>query len=99
MKVLLDECVDWRFANELPSHDVKTVAQMGWSGTQNGELLSRVETEFTVFVTVDRNLVHQQDISRFQIAVVILRVRSNRLSALQGLGPALRDLLSHGSLT
>ena len=38
MKVLLDECVDWRFLRELPEHEVKTVRQMGWSETVNGAL-------------------------------------------------------------
>jgi hypothetical protein len=29
MRVLLDECVDWRLDRELASHDVKTARQMG----------------------------------------------------------------------
>lgn len=30
MKVLLDECVDWRLLRDLDGHDVKTVRQVGW---------------------------------------------------------------------
>ncbi|MEN3330754.1 MAG: hypothetical protein V7641_119 [Blastocatellia bacterium] len=56
MKLLLDECVDRRFAKELPGHFVKTVPQMGWATIKNGELLGLAEKEFDVFLTVDRNL-------------------------------------------
>jgi predicted GNAT family acetyltransferase len=31
VKVLLDECVDRRFARHLAGHAVKTARQMGWT--------------------------------------------------------------------
>ena len=40
MRVLLDECVDWRLAREIVGHDVKTARQMGWTAIKNGELLT-----------------------------------------------------------
>jgi hypothetical protein len=67
LKLLLDECVDRRFAGELPAHDVKTVPQMGWAGIKNGVLLTLAEAEFDVFITVDRNLSFQQNLPRFNI--------------------------------
>ena len=76
MRVLLDECVDWRLGRELASHDVKTARQMGWTALKNGELLPLAATHFDVFVTVDRNLSFQQDIVSFPIAVVVLHVRN-----------------------
>lgn len=39
MRVLLDECVDWRLLRDLTGHDVKTARQMGWSELKNGHLL------------------------------------------------------------
>jgi hypothetical protein len=42
VKVLLDECVDWRLAREVVGHDVKTARQMGWAAIKNGELLTLV---------------------------------------------------------
>ena len=39
MRILIDECVDWRLLRDLPNHDVKTVRQMGWTETINGALL------------------------------------------------------------
>ena len=79
MKILLDECIDRRFARELVGHDVKTVPQMGWAGIKNGELMNLAADEFDVFVTVDRNLSFQQNLSKFKIALVVLRSLSNRL--------------------
>lgn len=82
MKVLLDECVDWRLLREIAGHDVKTARQMGWSTIKNGELLALAAKEFDVFVTVDRNLSFQQKLPAFDIAVIVLRANSNRLADL-----------------
>jgi len=40
MKVLLDECIDRRFANELTGHEVRTVPEMGWANFKDGPLLA-----------------------------------------------------------
>lgn len=64
MKILLDECIDRRFAVEFPGHEVKTVPQMGWAGVKNGSLMALAENAFDVFVTVDRNLSFQQKPSK-----------------------------------
>ena len=82
MKVFLDECVDWRFARQITGHDVKTARQMGWSAIKNGELLALAAAEFDTFVTVDRNLSFQQNLPVFDIAVIVLRAKSNRLADL-----------------
>jgi Domain of unknown function (DUF5615) len=89
VKVLIDECVDWRLSREIVGHEVKTARQMGWSSIKNGELLALAANEFDVFVTVDRNLSFQQNLPAFAIAVVLLRARSNRLADLRPLVPEL----------
>lgn len=91
MKVLVDECVDWRLSRDIVGHEVKTARQMGWSTIRNGELLGLAAKQFDVFVTVDRNLSFQQNLPAFAIAVIVLRARTNRLSDLQPLVP---DLLA-----
>lgn len=93
MKILLDECVDRRFAKELPGHFVKTVPQMGWATIKNGELLALAEKEFDVFLTVDRNLSFQQNLPKFNIAVLVLQSRSNRLADLKPLAPKVLSIL------
>ena len=89
MRILLDECVDWRLLRDLPGHDVKSVKQMGWSETVNGALLALAETAFEVLVTTDKNLSFQQNLPRFGISVVLLRARSSRLRHLRELVPKL----------
>ena len=59
MRLLLDECVPKKLGNLLVGHDVKTVAQCGWSGLKNGQILSVAQQQFDVFLTVDQNLPHQ----------------------------------------
>ena len=93
MKLLLDECIDRRFAREMKGHFVRTVPQMGWATIKNGRLLRLAEKGFDVFVTVDRNLSFQQNLPSFDIAVAVLRAQSNRLQDLQPLaGPLLAAL-------
>lgn len=87
MKLLLDECIDRRLAREFSGFLLKTVPQMGWSTIKNGELLALAEKEFDVFITVDRNLSFQQNLTKFNIAVLVLRAPSNRLDDLQELVP------------
>ncbi len=91
MRVLLDECVDWRLSRFIVGHDVKTARQMGWSAIANGQLLALAAQEFDVLVTVDHNLAFQQNLAAYNIAVIVLRARSNRLRTLQSLVP---DLLA-----
>ena len=87
MNVLLDECVDRRLARELVAFSVRTVAELGWAGITNGELLSRAAAEFDVLLTVDRNLPFQQHLSKYRIAVILIESASNRLSDLVKLAP------------
>ena len=56
-------------------------------------LLRRAATEFDVFVTVDQNLQHQQNLSRFPVAVAVLVVHDNRIETLEPLAPLLLSVL------
>ncbi len=67
-----------------------TVPQLGWAGIKNGALMTLAEKDFDVFVTVDRNLSFQQDLSKFDIRVVVLRAASNRF---QDLSPFAEQIL------
>jgi predicted nuclease of predicted toxin-antitoxin system len=72
MKILLDECVDWRLAREIAGHEVTTARQMGWTAIKNGELLAlAIRHGFEAFVTVDRNLSFQQNVAALTIAVIV----------------------------
>jgi Domain of unknown function (DUF5615) len=73
VKVLLDECVDRRLAQEIIGHEVQTVPQMGWAGKRNGELLSLAAAAFDAFITVDRNLPKHHDIASYDLAAIIAK--------------------------
>lgn len=80
--MLLDECVPRKLGRGLPGHEVLTVTGRGWSGVKNGRLLELAEAEFDVFLTVDQNLKYQQNLASFNIAVILLVARDNRLKTL-----------------
>lgn len=84
MRVLLDEMLDRRLKRWLPEGvEVVTVRERGWASKKNGELLILAEKEFDVLLTTDRGIPHQQDISRFDLEVVVISAKSNRLSDLE----------------
>ena len=94
MRVLLDECLPRRLKRELVGHDVRTAPEMGWASKRNGELLRAAVAEaFDAFVTIDRKLPHQQNLSTFSIAVVLLEANSNTLPDLSPLIPEVLEVL------
>jgi hypothetical protein len=67
MRPLLDESVPVRLRRSLPRHSVRTVVETGWSGVKSGKPIALASDEFDAFVTVDKNLPHQQNLSDVQI--------------------------------
>ena len=78
MRILIDECLDWRLCRALTEHYCVSVNQMNWGGLTNGMLLQKAQAEFDVFITGDTNLTFQQNLTRFNIAVIVLEARSTR---------------------
>ena len=95
MRLLLDESVPARLRRHLPSHSVRTVVEMGWSGVKNGDLLRLGAASFDVFITVDKNLPYQQSLATLPLAVIVLDAQSNDLPALLPLVPKLEATLSN----
>ena len=93
MRLLLDECIDRRLARELSKHEVKTVPQMNWAGIKDGQLLVLAESEFDAFITVDRKLPFEQNLSKLALIVIILEAPSNRLADLKPLSPKILEVL------
>ena len=76
--MLLDENVDRRLKQVFAAgHEVVTAAEAGWAGKKNGELLRLAQNGFDLLVSTDNGIPHQQDVSRFDLAVVLLRAKSN----------------------
>jgi len=98
MRLLLDESLPRRLRDELIGHAVSTVPECGWSGVENGQLLSLAAARFDAFITADQNLQYQQNLKALPISVVVLVARDNRLESLRTLrssGPSL--LCSRGA--
>lgn len=79
MRILLDECLDWRLCRTLVGHQCVSVGAMGWSGLTNGKLLREAEQQFEVFLTSDRNLAFQQNLAKFDLVIIVLEAQSTRL--------------------
>jgi predicted nuclease of predicted toxin-antitoxin system len=79
MKVLLDHCLDWRLSRSLPGHSVKSAGKLGWGGLKDRPLLAKAQTQFEVLVTSDKKLPSQQNLDKYNLAVVILDVPTNRI--------------------
>ena len=88
MRILLDENIPIDFAAELRGHDVSTVVGLGWSGVLNGELMRRACECCDVFVTLDRNIEFQQNVSVLPFGVIVVRAISNRMVHLRPLASA-----------
>jgi hypothetical protein len=88
MRVLLDECVPRALGKELVGHDARSVAEAGWAGVKNGELLRLAAALFDVLLTVDRNLEYQQNFAGVELAVIVIHAPSNDVTAIRPLMPA-----------
>ncbi len=94
MRILLDECVPKPLKREFAHLDIKTVGEMGWSGTKNGALLKLMsESGFTILLTSDRNIKYEQNLQQAGIAVIVMVARTNRLVDLLSLIPKVREAL------
>ena len=93
MKVLLDESLPRPLKRELGAHEVTTVPEVGWAGEDNGELLELASGQFDVLITADQGLQYQQNLSGYDIAVVTLVARTNRLQDLNPIIPKLLEVL------
>lgn len=82
MILLLDECLPVRLGRLLAGHDIRTVRQMNWLGLSNGKLLAAADGHVDVFITVDKNLIHQQSLVKFHLSVIVVRAPSNKIEDL-----------------
>lgn len=62
-----------------------TVRECGWGSKKNGDLLQSADREFDILLTSDKGIPHQQNISQYDLAVVVLRAKSNRYEDLSKL--------------
>ena len=73
MRILFDNGTPRGIAAALRSHTVEEARSHGWDTLRNGELLDAAEAAgFDVFLTTDRNIRYQQNLTSRTIAIVVL---------------------------
>ncbi|MGD0215812.1 MAG: hypothetical protein ABSB87_21535 [Terriglobales bacterium] len=73
MLVLFDHSVPAPLVPYLTGHAITEARTRGWDTLSNGDLLAKAEQAgFEVFVTADKNIQYQQNLSGRKIAVVVL---------------------------
>src|SRR5438105_14121048 len=95
MKILLDENLPHDLRHELPGHDVFTVAYMGWSGVENGDLLKAAgAAAFEVMLTKDSGVAYEQNLPNLPIAVVVIKAKTNKIEDIRPLAPEILATLA-----
>jgi len=90
MLILFDQGTPRGIARALVGHTVKEARLQGWDTLANGELLTAAEASgFHLFLTTDKNIRYQQNLSNRQIAIVVLGKARWRL-----IRPKLADILA-----
>ena len=92
MKIIIDECVPSIVKRSLPERAIKSVQEMGWAGIKNGELLKLMTAEFDVFITSDKNLRYQQNLTTLDLSIILLP--SNQVPVVKALLPKIDTALS-----
>ena len=84
MRLLFDECVSrlLKAGFAVHGHQCLTVPEVGFAGKKNGELLSLAEEKFDVFITIDKSIRYQQNLTGRRIAVLIIRAKSSEIDDL-----------------
>jgi hypothetical protein len=83
MKILLDECVTKRLKQHLKEYEVFTVTQMRWNGLKNGKLLTEcVNNTFDLVLTIDKNLMFQQNLDKYPITIAVLNSQTSKIEEL-----------------
>ena len=73
MRILFDNGTPRGLASALTGHTVEEARSHGWDTFRNGELLDTAEAAgFELFLTTDRNIRQQQNLTGRKIAIVVL---------------------------
>jgi hypothetical protein len=73
MRILFDKSAPYGLARYLEGHAIAKAEERGWGRQENGVLLNTAEEAgFEVFLTTDKNLRYQQNLSGRKIALVVL---------------------------
>jgi len=91
MKILLDECVTKRLKAHLLEFEVFTVRELNLGGTKNGKLMTYCsENNFDILLTIDKNLMFQQNLDKYPVTIVVLNTFSSKIEEIITFLPAFK---------
>jgi len=96
VRVVIDEDIPTELTPlfRTADHIVHHVVDLGLMGLRNGDLLSAISETADVFVTGDTNLGHQQNLRRFDIAIILLHPSLLVIDQIRALVPAVIEACS-----
>lgn len=78
----------------LEGFEVFTVNELEWNGIKNGALMALCEKNgFDLFLTLDKNMMFQQNIQKLNITIVILNSLTSKIEELILFLPSLKAQL------
>lgn len=99
MRLLLDENLPRRLKNDFHGYEIHTVRDKGWQGLKNGALLKKmIDAGYVALLTFDKNLQHQQNFSRYPVAVFVMSAKINSYEVLTNLTSTIRRYLDNPPL-
>jgi len=92
MKILLDECVTKRLKKHLEEFEVLTIRELNLSGIKNGKLMTFcVENNFDILLTIDKNLLFQQNFDHYPLTIVVLDCQTSKIEELVTFLPSFKS--------
>ena len=95
MRILLDECVTKRLKKHLEEFEVYTVRELGLGGVKNGKLMAYCsENNFDVLLTIYKNLMFQQNLEKYSVAIVVLNSFTSKIEELITFLPSFKSQIN-----
>jgi predicted nuclease of predicted toxin-antitoxin system len=100
-KVLLDENLPVKLKYRLQEVcEIYTVNDKGWNALENGDLIYAMQKEaFDYLLTSDKNLQYQQNIEKYSIDFIILKVKDNNYETILPLLDKIKQVLMDNAKT
>jgi hypothetical protein len=98
-KVLLDENLPHKLKYRLEDIcEIYTVNDKNWNTLENGDLINAMQKEgFNYLLTADNNLQYQQNLSKYEIGFIIVKVLNNNYETILPLIPAIKEVLTEAT--
>lgn len=95
MKILLDECVTKRLKSHLDMFETFTVHELNLGGMKNGKLMTYCsENQFDILLTIDKNLMFQQNLEKYSTIIVVLNSQSSKIEEIIAFLPSFKSQIN-----